>query len=80
MTGLFVGMVLMLLKVDLALVFGLLAFLLNFVPNGSAVPLVVCAWRDRSYTPSISSSSSSPYCVLARALPSLLPMLTTSSP
>ena len=35
--GLMSGLALMVLKVDLALVFGLLAFLLNFIPNVGGV-------------------------------------------
>jgi AI-2 transport protein TqsA len=37
MTGLLVGLILAILGVDLALVFGLLAFLLNFIPNVGSI-------------------------------------------
>lgn len=39
-TGLITGVSLMVLRVDLALVFGLLAFLLNFIPNVSEISSV----------------------------------------
>jgi AI-2 transport protein TqsA len=63
-TGVLVGLILWLLKVELAMVFGLLAFMLNFIPNiGSAIatllPLPVVLVTGR---PAL-------VCVLAIALP-----------
>lgn len=69
-TGVFVGMILWLLEVDLALVFGVLAFLLNFIPSiGSIIatllPLPVLLMSDASTTT----------LVLALALPGAIQTL-----
>lgn len=60
-TGLIIGVVLYLMGVDFALLWGLLAFLLNFIPNiGSiiaAVPAIILSWLQLGVSPAIMTAS-----------------------
>jgi AI-2 transport protein TqsA len=65
LTGLLVGAVLMILGVDLALAFGLLAFLLNFVPSVGSIVATLLPLPVVLVSPDISMSTA----ILAVAIP-----------
>ena len=70
-TGVAVGGVLAVLGVDLAMVFGLLAFLLNFIPSIGSVVVTLLPLPVVIFNPEISSTTA----VLAIALPGLIQLV-----
>jgi len=70
-TGLAVGTVLAVLGVDLAMVFGLLAFLLNFIPSIGSVVATLLPLPVVIFNPEISATTA----VLAIALPGLIQLV-----
>jgi AI-2 transport protein TqsA len=67
-TGLLVGVVLSILGVDLAMVFGLFAFLLNFIPNLGSIIATLLPLPVVLMNPEVSSTTA----VLAFVLPALI--------
>jgi AI-2 transport protein TqsA len=67
-TGLLVGVVLSILRVDLAMVFGLFAFLLNFIPNLGSIIATLLPLPVVLMNPDVSSTTA----VLALVLPALI--------
>jgi AI-2 transport protein TqsA len=67
-TGLLVGVILVLLGVDLALVFGLFAFLLNFIPNVGSIIAILLPLPVVLVSPDIGTSQA----ILAIALPAVV--------
>ena len=70
-TGLLVGLTLAVLGVDLALVFGLLAFLLNFIPSVGSIIATLLPLPVVVVSPDISTTTA----ILAILLPSLIQII-----
>jgi AI-2 transport protein TqsA len=70
--GIAVGGVLAILHVDLALVFGVFTFLLNFIPNVGALVAILLPLPIALLSPDVSSTGA----VLAVAIPALLQIVT----
>jgi AI-2 transport protein TqsA len=70
-TGLAVGVVLALLGIDLAMVFGLLAFLLNFIPSIGSIVATLLPLPVVIFNPEIGTTTA----VLAIALPGLIQLV-----
>jgi AI-2 transport protein TqsA len=71
LTGLLVGAILMILGVDLALVFGLFAFLLNFIPSVGSIVAILLPLPVVLMSPDVSATNA----VLAMVVPAVVQLL-----
>ena len=71
LTGVLVGAILMLLGVDLALVFGLFAFLLNFIPSAGSIVATLLPLPVVLMSPDVSATTA----VLAIAVPAVIQLV-----